>query len=132
MVMGMHVQTRDTRNKADEEAGKKQKKADLKKNISGLEDRLDLLQQEYRIKQIEKTDAVHCYARKRKIIEEMQAEKNNQTIKKVSELLMEYVTGENYRKLCMCYDEALRTIGEEIYRVQQQLEENLAQLNKLR
>lgn len=64
--MGMQVQTRDTRNKADEEAGKKQKKADLKKNISGLEDRLDLLQQEYRIKQIEKTDAVHCYARKRK------------------------------------------------------------------
>lgn len=104
----------------------------MKKNISGLEDRLDLLQQEYRIKQIEKTDAVHCYARKRKIIEEMQAEKNNQTIKKVSELLMEYVTGENYRKLCMCYDEALRTIGEEIYRVQQQLEENRAQLNKLR
>ena len=31
----------------------------------------------------------------------------------------------------MCYDEALRTIGEEIYRVQQQLEENRAQLNKL-
>ena len=68
MVMGMQVQTR---NKADEEAEKKQKKADLKKNISGLEDRLDLLQQEYRIKQIEKTDAVHCYARKQKIIEEM-------------------------------------------------------------
>ena len=93
MVMGMQVQTRDARNKADEEAEKKQKKADLKKNISGLEDRLGLLQQEYRIKQNEKTDAVHCYARKRKIIEEMQAEKNNQTIKKVSELLLEYVTG---------------------------------------
>ena len=34
--MGMQVQTRDARNKADEEAEKKQKKADLKKNISGL------------------------------------------------------------------------------------------------
>ncbi len=127
--MGMQVQMR---NKADEEAEKKQKKADLKMNISGLENRLDLLQQEYRIKQIEKTDAVHCYARKQKIIEEMQAEKNNQTIKKISELLMEYVTGENYRKLCMCYDEALGAIGVEIYRVQQQLAENRAQLNKLR
>ena len=83
MVMGMQVQTRDARNKADEEAEKKQKKADLKKNISGLEDRLDLLQQEYRIKQNEKTDAVHCYARKRKIIEEMQAEKNIE-LKKLS------------------------------------------------
>ena len=127
--MGMQVQMR---NKADEEAEKKQKKADLKMNISGLENRLDLLQQEYRIKQIEKTDAVHCYARKQKIIEEMQAEKNNQTIKKISELFMEYVTGENYRKLCMCYDEALGAIGVEIYRVQQQLAENRAQLNKLR
>ena len=45
---------------------------------------------------------------------------------------MEYVTGENYRKLCMCYDEALGAIGVEIYRVQQQLAENRAQLNKLR
>ena len=100
MVMGMQVQTRDTRNKADEEAGKKQKKADLKKNISGLEDRLDLLQQEYRIKQIEKTDAVHCYARKRKIIEEMQAEKNNQTIKKVSELSGSCDRAGIYEALC--------------------------------
>lgn len=58
--MGMQVQTRDTRNKADEEAGKKQKKADLKKNISGIRRSAGLLQQEYRNKAIEKTDAVHC------------------------------------------------------------------------
>ena len=42
------------------------------------------------------------------------------------------MTGENYRKLCMCDDETLSAIEAEIYRAQQQLAENRIQLNKLR
>lgn len=125
--MEKFVNTADHAKRAEEER-KRRKAASLRGEISALEEKLERLRHEYCVKESERKNAAGLYLEKSKVLERMQAVKNNRTFLKAADEMSSQTAGANASSLISCYDGVMAAIQGEMGRIRQKIADKRTEL----